>query len=68
MTAPYSTTSVRRQSVQLQSVLSQWLSTIGLWTTRAPVDRRILKTWLREGKEMRARASTLSEKPPLLSY
>jgi hypothetical protein len=56
-------------SARSQSALSQWLSTLGLRTTpQAPVDRPTLATWLREGKERRAQASTLAEKPPLLSY
>ena len=64
MTALHPTISARSQGT-----LSQFLATIGLrTTTEAPVDRCTLSTWLRDGKEMRAQASTRAEKPPLLSY
>ena len=50
-------------------MLSHLLSMIGLGATREiPVDWTAVSAWLREGKEMRAQASALAEKPPLLSY
>ncbi|MBV8650225.1 MAG: hypothetical protein JO255_02085 [Alphaproteobacteria bacterium] len=49
--------------------LSHLLSMIGLAPTKeASVDWTTVSAWLRESKEMRAEASALAEKPPLLSY
>jgi hypothetical protein len=49
--------------------LSRLLSMLGLGATKeAAVDWTTVSAWLLEGKEMRAEASALAEKPPLLSY
>ena len=56
-------------SATSKGTLSHLLSMIGLGATKpVSVDWMTVSAWLRDGKEMRAQASALAEKPPLLSY
>ncbi len=56
-------------SAASKGTLSHLLSMIGLGATKqVSVDWMTASARLRAGKEMRAQASALAEKPPLLSY
>jgi hypothetical protein len=52
-------------SAKQLGTVGRWLSTV---TIETPVDPGALSSWRAESRAMRAQASILSEKPPLLSY
>jgi len=52
-------------STKQTGALSRWFS---IFPVGVPADSATLSSWMADSREMRAQASALAEKPPLLSY